>query len=899
MLSIITSSAAKLFPSSKAGALFSTAGSLVVLALAKVLLEPVLTRGGQGYTDIISSGITFADEYKAGDVPFALLLSVLTLASFFVFARLPAPPISFLKLQPGLKTEFAWAFVHQAVIFQFAYAGLFTLLSYLGVPITVPPVFQVMLLFFSCFLAVLSPQLAIMLRYRSGITLFSLASFFLPFLPLRLLHLDAVTSAGNVRVSPNLFFQCLAFAAIAYAFVKTWQGRKRPESLLPLQTMLIAAFFAFRLPLSSALQLDSYHTGEMLTPFQQVFLLGQSYYGEFVSVHGLLAVLQGLVHWLFFDGTLATVPYAFSVTDSLFAALVGGLLFLALPARAALLLSFFVLPSWNRFYLFPLVLAVLSAPRLQAKPVSWILTATFLSLFALLFNHAPGLGILLSLAPFILWYLLKLETAVDRKRALVGIVFLLAIFAWPLLGALRFILENGPGTIVAFGLPISAAHSAPSVLKALHLSEHGLVLAGSLFKVFKLEGWLAGCVLLLGAYSWRARFSEASTFIAGFSILFFCSVIPYIFGRVGNEGLDRVGAVTILSLAFALPFFLAYGREKLTLTLLALLLGASALRSFSFLKGFTGPAALAVAASHPEEAISRQAVQPGDPEKLGAPLATGKEIEAQRELARFLNAHLAPNEGYLDLTNSQLLYFVHNRRAPYVYPSHLLAANELVQNRIVNALDKNPPKLVLVSGDISHEHSKAALRSYRVYRWLMSHGYTKVVESDRGTYQFLVRAEGEDANKADLVSLRTFFRNDELDLLPLSWGRGWEKMKKRFGEPKPLFVKPIIDGESAGAKLLRFSFARREKGSEADYLLLEAPAYRGEVRVSFSGHGNTQKSFRFTTAGSEGSAPSGPFYLIPMGTDPTWFLSANLEEVILEFAGQPGEVKLSALKLEK
>ena len=155
----------------------------------------------------------------------------------------------------------------------------------------------------------------------------------------------------------------------------------------------------------------------MLTPFQQTFGFHQAFYRDYVSVHGFLAVIHGFVNWLFYHGSYAAVAQTFTLVDSIFAGVMGAALCLVLEPGIALLLVLFILPSWDRFYCFPIILSILTAPKLLNRSSAWILVAGILGILSLIFDHAPGLAIILALAP---WVVLAIPRGPEQKRKNLG-----------------------------------------------------------------------------------------------------------------------------------------------------------------------------------------------------------------------------------------------------------------------------------------------------------------------------------------------------------------------------------------------------------------------------------------------------------------------------------------------
>jgi hypothetical protein len=476
----------------------------------------------------------------------------------------------------------------------------------------------------------------------------------------------------------------------------------------------------------------------------------------------------------------------------------------------------------------------------------------------------------LALLPWMLLRYLDLPRSQKIWATLDG-GFTLLVFSSAIAGSLLFIRDNGEGTLEAFGIVIRRVHSLPSVLRSLPFLRDHQEFFGEAFKSFKLYGWIAGCLLML-AYSYRRGIRKCPRlFACAFTLIFCCALIPYSFGRIGTEGLDRVGSLTVIVLGTALPFLILIGRRRLTPALGALLVFALFLRSFHYLKDYSAPTALASTPAYaPYAALEADPTHIDAPKRLGDSLVSSREWTEQADFTRLLRKYLkSPESRYLDLANDQAMFFIHDQESAYLYPSHLLSINQGIQSKVIERLERRPPDFVLVAPFQVHSHFKASLRSYRIYRWLIENGYISVRKSDLGIYSVLMKG-----NETPDGDLRAAFFNEELGLLPHGWGWSWPLLERRFREQATL---PAEAQESA-------LVIRSEKidGRSADFLLVELAVKEENVpvKISFVADGRTFESSRFFAQGLDASPAR---YLIPLGADPSWLTAHNITSIELRF----------------
>lgn len=146
---------------------------------------------------------------------------------------------------------------------------------------------------------------------------------------------------------------------------------------------------------------DTWHHGEQITEWQQIFVLDQSLYENFNPSSGNFALLPGLFQFLLFGGEATAYPAAYSCVLMLTAAVCAILMYrFTSPAMALLLCAVSCIGIYNRSYLILPYLLLLSMPRLIENRSAWFKVWILGTLLAGLYYPIYGVAMLVAVLPF-------------------------------------------------------------------------------------------------------------------------------------------------------------------------------------------------------------------------------------------------------------------------------------------------------------------------------------------------------------------------------------------------------------------------------------------------------------------------------------------------------------------
>jgi hypothetical protein len=676
--------------------------------------------------------------------------------------------------------------------------------------------------------------------------------------------------------------------------------------LVPWAIVPIAVFLSVDQGMFPTFSGDDFHLGEHLLPWQQLHDFGKLPFVDFVPVHPLMDLLVGAINAVFFDGTLANYENSRVILFAIGAALTFVTVERFTNVGMALCLAF-AANLWDRLLLVPALLAVLCYPPLFQRRSRWLLSCGFLCVLALLYNPAVGVAMTLASAPVALFqgWRLFVENRNALFRVSAGCAAMAAIVAAiPLtraisFGFMQFLIDNGRTAAVAHGLEWRAHTSQMAAVK------------GALANPFVWEAlrflWIfvvlvAGCVFVL---EMRDRRNARSNLIlmSAMCCLFLFFLAGWTLNRIDPFVPSRTGEVSYLACLYILPLLLfAMGHWRSTcLPVFALTVGFFQQGLSDFHSGSKAHAAITARAlvekptgvvSLPPGLLSQNASALALP-NLGQIYASEEQFESLRGLQTALRTLLRPGETYLDLTNRQAAYFYLGLPAATSYGAPWLTANTQLQDQLLREIELRRPPAVWIAPAQEHDTGTAAIRTYKLYRYLTLHylpvamnGQTFLVEPRRA--QTLTGTPAE-----QLQLLRATFDNPSLGRLPAAWGGSFERLSALFTPIEPLPATkdmPVADGS---ATTLHNSGANYS-GSDVDFV-------RFDFASNLSRKSNMELEIRWASEYGDGSArftATNGTNLVPLGAYPAWLLSRAISKIGIAPVAPPAKLKYLVMNAE-
>lgn len=469
----------------------------------------------------------------------------------------------------------------------------------------------------------------------------------------------------------------------------------------------------FGVTVTPSISPDDYHFGEALLG-SLVYAGGGIPYIDYMPPHGFVENdLPTLFGQLIHDGSASGLADADRILMALFA-LVGFLSIYWLTGSFILaFVCIFLL--WGRltfFFFIPFVCLWLS-PRLMANPAHW-LTAWMLTAPIVVLGIPPQGAILVAssglIALWMTWTLLKQQTRSDI--GLVAVAFIastIVLFSTPVLSmvieAIRYVYENGPINQVAYGIPWELSWRPKRGYGfGFEILRNGWAIATLIFIIIAVAGWYQGKIRQL-------------TLPALVALTFCLLLIPYTMGRIDPNALSRSGRVTSFACIILVPLVAWFAVPRSLRPILVLgvsVFGALLqpnsislhnLRAATLDRVHTGH--LVDAAHTGLHGIKRAAMDPGH-------------LNGLQRLLALLERELDPGESYLDLSSRNAHYYYMNRRPliPITAPYNLAPISQ--QQRIVEILSKQPPRLALMeANNINHDGGGLALRNPVLHRFVL------------------------------------------------------------------------------------------------------------------------------------------------------------------------------------
>ena len=685
--------------------------------------------------------------------------------------------------------------------------------------------------------------------------------------------------AGNVL---TIFAPAAAVALVIFALV--------PDTSVPVYTP------------------DQFHFGEQLLPWQQWTGFGKIPYVDFIPIHGLMPIGRGALNAFFFDGTAASFRAAWTLLAGLIIGLIAfGASTLVNPVAALILCL--AGPIFDRFYIILVPLFLLCSPRLLNRRVAWLVVFVVALVLAPLYNAALGLAAMVGLAPVAIWQFYQAWR--ENRRSLITastIVIVLGIAALlvPMvrhsaLGFVQFVRENEWTNDAVNSVPWSIGLSHRDSVVGIGTSEFSWDCARF--------AWLA--VAAAGAWVLVRELARSQirphVIVSAIAIPLALMVSSkYTVGRIEPGYLTRPGAVTCLCTYFIIPLYalMLCGRENLGKVAVAV----SALSAVMFIGTSTSldaPLLIRRVVSSrvvPDQVRVVRGADVGLP-RLGN-LAVTEGLDDLLAIRSALGEFLRKGETFLDLTNASGFYYYLDLPVPTLYSSNYVAANSIMEERMLRQLRDNPPPVVLASPGDTFDGGPAGLRSYELYRYALLNyvpvkrgKFVLLVHPDRlASAQSAASAAAEPATRpSNMDLLADLSAPPDLDWIPFTWGKSWLSLKRRFDLVASLEAHPVsVQGarpaksapsmyENAGG-VIAFTYAlpdnlRRGTTSDFMHFSFRYTPSRSQAQPSLQvrwvyDDGSTSPGMTFIAQSGE--------ILVPLGAYPQWLLSDHLHQIRIE-----------------
>lgn len=551
-----------------------------------------------------------------------------------------------------------------------------------------------------------------------------LPAFFLTLYPARLAAPDGtITKYGTA-----LGLRVLIVAAIIIGVVDVVRRYRQTRSTeqqagdyagmhllspIALFALLIAWFAGTTTP--PHISADDYHFGELLLGSWS-YLQGTVPYVGYIPPHGLIEDdLAGILSFLFYDGTAGSILEARRLAIGIlgFIAFIALLRFFGSLGLAVVSVAFL---SWSLTWLFltPFVCLWLS-PSLRTNPARWLSIWIITTPIVILGTPAQGLLLVAAsavMAVTAIWRLWRVGgwrewTRPGLALAVIGAAVGMTPVGLMLLGAVGYVLENGPVNQLAYGIPWALSWSAAPP-------------SGLLFEAIRMS-WIivpAAClaIILISIKTLERRGLLLPVLVI---LVFVLLMIPYAMGRIDPGGVSRAGRLASFGWAVLLPVVAWHWlRPRHKTLLIVAIAGMSAALNFT-------PVSLSALMASAAPRIATGPLRDGEAAGLG-PIgrATVEDAHWQRltRLDAVISDALAPEQSYLDLTSRNAHYFYFNRKPPIAITAPYNMVPLAQQQRAVAALVGNPPPLALLAADnIVHDGGSLALRTPLLYRFVVDH----------------------------------------------------------------------------------------------------------------------------------------------------------------------------------
>jgi hypothetical protein len=521
-------------------------------------------------------------------------------------------------------------------------------------------------------------------------------------------------------LSFGLVLATVVDVAVRYKKFDTSRATDLTRLLSPLAVFTTILLFRYGATVIPHVPADDYHFGESLLGWWSLSEFGKIPYIDFFPPHGVFGDdIGGFLSLIFYDGTAATL----AESERLAATLTMLAAFIALRAYTGSLglayVSILLFGTVARKLMF-LILVLFYCLWLRPshnKPKAWLWTWLVSAILLVLLVPPQGLLAVIASSPAVAMYLYRARHA-DWKRELsllailAGILALLTPVPEMLLGAVRYVLENGPVNQIAYGIPWSWSWGAGQDKGKL------LLMAG--LEVLRMSWtWVPVIAAALILFMFKQHQRRSYLIAVALPVLLFASLMtPYTMGRIDPATMSRPGIFANFAWAVLMPMLLtpvlaARGRAVLAV-FMAFVCAAIGLANVNKdgLHSVVQKNQIGSLWSGNQHGLNNMGSGSVDP----------KHIDRLERINSFLSSNLSPRETYLDLTgrNAQYMYFDRPPSISTTAPYNLAPLKQ--QQRIATQLSKSLPRIALLEADnINHDGGGMALRAHVLYRFVLEH----------------------------------------------------------------------------------------------------------------------------------------------------------------------------------
>lgn len=566
-------------------------------------------------------------------------------------------------------------------------------------------------------------------------------------------------------------------AVVAFLGIVFYQWRNRSRifgQVHPYSLMIIAAMqIPVEIPVDGLVSVNLFHYGELTVPFTQMISYHKLPYLDFFPIHGICDYFFATVNAFLLDGTYASFFIAYAIGSMILLALCAYVVYKCVGQELlqVFLVSFFMtIGEWYYYFRFILVLPIILIffkKSIRENAYKSLIAYIVTSIISIAWYPAIGgslaLALLLPLCMRVFTKngILQIKAVFqkeNRKKYLPSLILTLIFgisFVPMFFGILRFLKEN---------MGISGYFPGDSLYDVLVSGgSHGVFRIPDIFSDVAYRGFffMAAVILIVALVCYYRRAAYLQML---FAVLIFCYMIcSYTFGSIFAG--ERAAIVNVVLLLAIIYVFVEENKESRVLP--AFLLGAALVINCN---DFSQTQADAISVQNISDQFVRLDGEELSCKKMGTVVVPSAIADQIRDTAFVINAFCADDETYLDFTNRSAFYMMFDKETPFAYCALYHGTSDATRAAMLESLQENLPKLVLVSPYWNSDGGSISLRYKDIYQLVLSKGYQPY---QYGSVCFLLAPDVEVPDWAEDGS-RTFYEamtTESLQALPLVWGR--------------------------------------------------------------------------------------------------------------------------------
>jgi hypothetical protein len=258
-----------------------------------------------------------------------------------------------------------------------------------------------------------------------------LSQIFLPLIFLSLMQKSTYyVESQSYIIYPNVGLRILSGVLIILSYYYIFKAYKNNQ-WISFSTIIVLLFLLNTNGNNLLYPSDEYHIGEMVTSYQQIYILGQDSYAEYIPVKGYMHIFAGFINHILFDNNYNSIIASFMMSAFILLTLFLGIIKKYIKTEYLFILLLCSAFVYNQYILIPIFLLVLMDERIWKNNINYLVAYLYMAYIYILFYQSFGVAFSVALFPIFIWKLwlvIKYKKVPNIKQIILIIMGVIILF---------------------------------------------------------------------------------------------------------------------------------------------------------------------------------------------------------------------------------------------------------------------------------------------------------------------------------------------------------------------------------------------------------------------------------------------------------------------------------------